>query len=545
MAVFARPSKRSAEKPMQKKNSKYEVIALLLFLTVAALLFTNAFVERIFAREQQVDVYRDIEPISIVLDHILEDYVLDAELNKVVEGALIGMMGSLDRHSSYISPEMLQEMREETRGEFEGIGVQIRLDEFDRIMVFTPLPESPAQKAGIEPFDLIIGIEGESTEGMSLNDAAEQIRGPRGTIVNLTIRRSLENGDIEELEIPVKRDKVPLESVKESRLLEDGIGYIRISDFKDNTADDIRGDLKAYLDQGMKAFILDLRWNPGGLLSASREACELFLPKNSLVTYTRGRKLPGTDKNPEDMELFTESRPVLPPGMPMIVLINEQTASSAEIVTGALQFHKRALVIGERTFGKGSVQTVIPLPRPEGAALRLTTALYYTPAGVSIDHQGILPDVEVEMTREQDQLLAIQLYKSYEDNPEMTNRQNHGSATGNEVIGKPELTPEQEAVIEEIGNLFSGEVKEGLQKLVENKAKFDQTAEDIQLLRAVNILGEEPVWETLLEKYHKNVSETQTAAAAEIVAELEGDERRLLNAGNGSAQQKEEKEEAD
>jgi len=307
-------------------------------------------------------------------------------------------------------------------------------------------------------------------------DAAKLIRGKRGTVVKLTVERGYKEDASEILDIDVIRGTIPLESVKEARLLDGGIGYIRVSDFKKSTSDEIGNRAKELLDQGMTSLVLDLRWNVGGLLSASKEVCELFLPKNTLVTYTQGRE--GKDgKSAENMRLYTEKQPIIPDGFPMILLVNEQTASSAEIVTGALQFWARAIIVGQTTYGKGSVQTIIPIKRPEGSALRLTTALYYTPAEVTIHNKGIMPDVEVVMDLKQQTALWEQMYKSYENAPEKVNEQNHGSVTGDETT-----EPDAEVV------------------------------EDTQLQRAVEILKEDALFENLLKQYHKDPSETQIAA---------------------------------
>lgn len=462
---------------MQQRNSKMEFLSLAAFVGVGLLILTNGFAGRIAAQGSDVDVYQQIEPIGVVLDTVLQEYVHEADIGQLVEGALHGIMGSLDKHSSFITASDLADMREQTSGEFEGIGVSIRLDDNGLITVFTPIPDSPAAKAGVQPFDIITAIDDIPTDGMGLGDAAEKIRGPRGTTVKLNIARPTDDpaSPLEPLEFVVKRDKVPLESIKEARLLDGQVGYIRISDFKDNTARDIKRELDRFLDEGMRAFILDLRWNPGGLLSASKDVCEIFLERNSLVTYTKGRQREGRP-NREDMKLHTQGTPALPRDFPIIVLVNEHTASSAEIVTGALQFYQRAIIVGEKTFGKGSVQTIIPLSNPESTALRLTTALYYTPADVTIDGQGIIPDVEVPMDADKQRRLGQQMYRSYENDPAMINEQNHGSVTGN--------------VMDE------------------------DTVEDMQLLRAVEILREDAVWENLLLKYHRDVRETQLTASA-------------------------------
>ena len=474
---------------MQKRNSKAEFVALSTFLVGLVMMLTNGFSGVILAQDNEVDVYQKIDPIGDVLAKIQDEYVLDADLDKVVEGALIGMMSSLDRHSSFISATDLEMMREETKGEFFGIGVSINVDEEKNVYVFSPIEGSPAALAGLQAGDIIIAIDDLSAQGMTTADVADKIRGPKGTTVKITVLRKKEGAEIpEKLDFTVKRDKVPIESIKEARLLDNGIGYIRISDFKESTSRDLRKRLTEFLDKGMKGFVLDLRWNPGGLLNASKDVSELFLPKGSLVTYTKGRQRPDGRANMEDMKLYTESNPVLPPGLPVVLLVNESTASSSEIVTGALQYYQRALIVGEKTFGKGSVQTIIPLNSPRDTALRLTTALYYTPADVTINHQGILPDVPVEMADEQEAGLFLQMRDSALENPANLNAQNHGGITGNEVT--------------------------------------DTTVDDTQLRRAIEMLQEDAVWENLIKKYHRDVHETQMAA--ESAEELSTDQRRAI-----------------
>ncbi|HOZ45986.1 MAG TPA: S41 family peptidase [Candidatus Hydrogenedentes bacterium] len=461
---------------MHKKTTRSDFLALFGVLVVTVLVLTNGFAARVRAQGENVDVYTKLEPIGDVLDRILEEYYKAPDVDKVVEGALQGMLMSLDKHSSFISADALKELTEDTEGEFDGIGVTIRKDDDGHIVVFQPLPDSPAATAGVRAFDRILKIDGNDTEGMELHDAAKLIRGKRGTVVKLTVERGYKEDASEILDIDVIRGTIPLESVKEARLLDGGIGYIRVSDFKKSTSDEIGNRAKELLDQGMTSLVLDLRWNVGGLLSASKEVCELFLPKNTLVTYTQGRE--GKDgKSAENMRLYTEKQPIIPDGFPMILLVNEQTASSAEIVTGALQFWARAIIVGQTTYGKGSVQTIIPIKRPEGSALRLTTALYYTPAEVTIHNKGIMPDVEVVMDLKQQTALWEQMYKSYENAPEKVNEQNHGSVTGDETT-----EPDAEVV------------------------------EDTQLQRAVEILKEDALFENLLKQYHKDPSETQIAA---------------------------------
>lgn len=465
---------------MSKRNSKREFLIVLAFFLVVTLAISNGFILRIYAQEQRVEIYREIEPIGDVIDVIMREYVRDVEIEEIIEGALGGMLNALDRNSAYISAAELEALREETKGEFEGIGVSIKQDDDGKIMVFMPIMGSPAAEAGIRPFDLIMAIDGQPTEGMTTADAAELIRGRRGTYVTLTLLRLPETEDpeapaAEPFDVKVQRAKIPLESIKESQMLYHNVGYVRLASFSDTTAKDLEKYMNELLAQGMEAMVLDLRWNSGGLLSSSKEVSELFLPRNSLVTYTRGRTREDGSPSKDDMRLYTSRRPLLPPELPLIVLVNAETASAAEIVTGALQYYQRAIVLGQKTFGKGSVQTVIPLQRPPNSGLRLTTALYYTPADVTIDHQGILPDVEVEMTRDEELELAKQMYASYERAVENQYRQNHGS-----------MTPGYEVT--------------------------EETVEDLPLARAVEIFTEQTTWEEMLQKYHRDVRETQIAA---------------------------------
>jgi carboxyl-terminal processing protease len=468
---------------MKNRHTKLEFVALLGFMIAATLVLTNGFVARISAQDKDVDIYAKIQPIGEVLNIVLDEYVRDPNIDDVVEGALIGMMNSLDKHSSYVSPNAYRQLREETKGEIEGIGVSIRFDNEKNVLVYQAIPDSPAMKAGIRGGDILIKIDGAAVNGMALDEVARRIRGPRNSVVTVTILRHHEGAAEPEVrDFTIKRAPVALESVKEARVLPGGVGYIRVSDFKDNTAEDLKKNIKHLVRNGMTSLVLDLRWNPGGMLTAPRQVCDLFLPKNTLVTYTQGRKT-GHGSKTENMRLYTDSPegPMLPADFPLAILTNDQTASSAEIVTGALQFWSRAIIVGEKTYGKGTVQTIIPLARPPDSALRLTTALYYTPAEVTIDGGGIKPDVEVPMSKKDQVALLNQMYESIKDDAKLINSQNHGGVTG-------------------------GQQTEGL-------------VEDIQLKRAVEILTEDSVFEHLLAKYHKDVHETQVAAPPEKVLE--------------------------
>lgn len=475
---------------MNQRHSKTEFFALVGFVGAIALILTNGFSGRIMAQSEQEDVYNKIEPIGEVLAEILDNYVYEPDIDRAVEGALMGIMSSLDRNSSFIPAESFQALRDDTQGSFDGIGVQIKYDDSDNILVYYPIPGAPAADAGIEAGDFIVAVDGvevtediESAEtpNQALEQVTKRIKGPKGTSVNITVSRKIRNeGKRERFEYTVRRGKIPLNSIVEARMLDNGIGYLRISDFKRNTAEDIEKHIDEFENQQMTSLILDLRWNPGGLLNSARDVSELFLPKGSLVTFTRGRQQ--VDGSYLDaMELTTQKHPIIPDSMPIIILVSRGSASSSEIVTGALQFHQRAIVIGEKTFGKGSVQTVIPLASPRGSALRLTTALYYTPAEVTIDQVGILPDVDVEMSIEEQNNLRVQMIRSMNPGPEFINKQNHGTITGND----------------------EGEDEEEL-------------VEDIVLKRAVEIISEHPSFDKMLETYHRDVKETQKMASKEL-----------------------------
>lgn len=457
---------------MGRFDTRYEFLKLMGFLLVLVLVLTNGFSGRIFAQTEEEEIYEKVAPIGEVLSAILDNYVYDPDLDEAVENALIGIMGSLDRNSSYIPPEMLRDLTEDTEGEFEGIGVYLNMTDDGYIYVAQPIPGAPAMETGIRSGDIIVQVDGVDIVGMDVPAAARRIKGPRGEPVLITVLRGDPEGEHEILEFEVSRGRIPLESVLEAQMLEGDVGYISISDFKRNTADDVKKRVKEMKKQGLNGLIIDLRWNPGGLLNASQELCELFLPKNTLVTYTQGRE-DGTGRYTNNVKLYTQRNPIVDESLPIAILVNQNSASSAEIVTGAMQFHERALIIGEKTFGKGSVQTIIPLSRPENSALRLTTQLYYTPADVTIDQVGIEPDIEVKMDIESQSALRLQMFRSFEEDPDRRYSQDHGSVTGND---------DPDAV------------------------------QDPVLLRAVEVLQEDSNIANLIEKYHRSTKDTQRQA---------------------------------
>jgi carboxyl-terminal processing protease len=293
------------------------------------------------------------------------------------------MLSALDPHSQFMDPDTYNELKVDTEGKFGGLGIEITVKD-GLLTVITPIEDTPAWKAGIKANDRIVKINNELTRDITLTDAVKKMRGKAGEAVNLTILRESEK---KILEFKIVRDIIKIKDIKEARILEDGIGYIRLVEFRENTPQDIDVVLEKLKKEGMNAFILDLRNNPGGLLDVAVKVAERFVEKGKLVVYTKGRKL---SQNLEFISRYAQ--PIL--DLPMVVLVNEGSASGSEIVAGTLQDYKRAIVLGTKTFGKGSVQTVIPLG--DGSALRLTTSKYFTPLGREIHGKGIMPDIVVE-----------------------------------------------------------------------------------------------------------------------------------------------------
>lgn len=334
--------------------------------------------------------YKGLKTFSEVLDMVDKNYVEPVETDKLLQGAINGMIKSLDPHSSFMTAEMYKELEVETRGSFGGIGIEITLLK-DVLTVVSPIEDTPAYNAGVKAGDQIIRINGKSTKDITVLDAVKQLRGPKDTKVNITILRE---GMAKPKDIELIRSIISIKSVK-SKVFDDHIGYIRISAFQERTGDDLKKILREIESKAhpLKGIVLDMRNNPGGLLHQSVEVSDAFLKSGSIVS-TRGRA-----KSMESQTAAKDNGDE--PTCPMVVLVNEGTASAAEIVSGALQDNGRAVIIGTQTFGKGSVQTIIPLE--DGAALKLTTARYYTPKGRSIQAEGITPDIVVKRTRPADE----------------------------------------------------------------------------------------------------------------------------------------------
>ena len=335
------------------------------------------------AQTEDADTYELLNLFGEVMERAKVSYVEDVSDKKLIESAINGMLSSLDPHSSFLDDQSFKYMSEQTKGKFGGLGIEVTMEN-GVVKVVSPIDDTPASKAGLKPGDYITNIDGEAVMGMTLNDAVDKMRGKIGSKVKLTIRRINEKP----LEVTLKREEIKIQSVKNS-IKADDVVYIRISSFSEDvdtmTAKAIK-DAKKKLGDKLKGVVIDVRNNPGGLLDQAVNVSDLFLDKGEIVS-TRSR-------NEEDTVKYTAKEGDIAKGLPIVVIINDGSASASEIVAGALQDHKRAIILGEKSFGKGSVQTVIPLGKY--GAVRLTTARYYTPSGRSIQAKGIEPDIEVK-----------------------------------------------------------------------------------------------------------------------------------------------------
>ncbi len=360
-----------------RKNDKYLVLVLILTILFAAYTFFQK-----MADAKENPTFEQLKTFSIVLDLIQRHYYEEVDTKKVLYGAIQGMLTSLDPHSSFLKPEDYKELQVETKGTFSGIGIEIATKD-GVLTVVSPIEGTPAFRAGLKPNDKIIKIEGKSTKDMTLIQAVKILRGKKGTKVTITIFRE---GWTKVKDVSFVRDTIPIKSVK-SIMLEDGYGYVKITNFQDQTTSDFQKALITLesKNNGLKGLILDLRNNPGGLLDQSVSVADEFL-ENGLVVYTDGRL--------ENQKMKFNAKPnETKHDYPIVVIVNEGSASASEIVAGALQDQKRAVIVGSQTFGKGSVQTIIPLE--DGSAVRLTTARYFTPSGKSIQAKGITPDIVI------------------------------------------------------------------------------------------------------------------------------------------------------
>ncbi len=350
--------------------------------------------------------YEQLKLLVDVLGFVRDNYVDEPETQKLIYGAATGMVRILDPYSQFMEPEIHREMRTETEGQFGGVGLRLTLKD-SWLTVQTPMPGSPAYRLGVLPNDRVIEIDGVATRDMDMSDALRTLRGAPGTKVKLKLERGSDDGsegNWKTVAVEITRELVKIESTI-SVTLDGGVGYLRIAEFSAKTSDDACDALKKLKKDGATSLVLDLRNNPGGLLSAGVEVASIFLGEAKLIVYTQGRKA-------DSRQDFTTGAKAPYPVLPLVVLINGGSASASEIVAGAMQDHKRAVVVGERSFGKASVQSLIPLP--DGSGLRLTVARYYTPSGRSIHRDeknktgGIMPDIVVPVTQEAEAKLYAQ-----------------------------------------------------------------------------------------------------------------------------------------
>jgi carboxyl-terminal processing protease len=345
------------------------------------IVFLSSFFFSYSVNSAEIDIYKKIDLFGEVLEKINKQYVDEIDQSEGMDSAINGLLQSLDPYSSYMSPEIFQEMQTETSGEFGGLGIEVSM-EAGVVKVITPIDDTPASKAGIKAGDYIVKIDNVQVQGKSLSEAVDLMRGLVGTEIELTVRR---RGEKKALTFKITREIIEIQSVK-SDLLENNIGYIRLTSFNDNSSDQIKEKIKKLKEnENLKAFILDLRNNPGGLLTQAIKISDFFLDNGEIVS-TKSRK------KSENRKWFARKGDITD-GKTLVVLINYGSASASEIVAGALKDHKRAILIGENSYGKGSVQSIIPLKNK--GAIRLTVAKYYLPSGKSISEVGVRPDIEV------------------------------------------------------------------------------------------------------------------------------------------------------
>ena len=366
---------------MRRRKWPVVIIPFLTFVVMGWMSFGQ--VNRIGTAEATPPQYQDLQLFTDVLSIVRKSYVEEVEMKDLIYGAINGMLASLDPHSAFMPPDLYKEMMIDTSGEFGGLGIEITIKD-GILTIVSPIEDTPAYRAGLKAGDQILKIEDQFTKDLSIMDAVKMMRGPKGTKISITIMR--ESFDKPQ-EFTLVREIITVKSVK-SNILEDGYAYVRVAQFQERTAADLRDALERLRPQNgdsLRGLILDLRNNPGGLLDQAVKISDIFLP-SGLIVYTEGREEGSRMK-------FSATAKNTVPNFPMVVLINGGSASASEIVAGALQDHGRAVVMGTQSFGKGSVQTIIPLSDDSG--LRLTTARYYTPNGTSIQATGIIPDILV------------------------------------------------------------------------------------------------------------------------------------------------------
>lgn len=458
---------------MQQRRRK-TMLGLLACVGVTAIVFLGGQgLEKVSAIGH--DPYEGLETFTDVLAVVQKNYVENVPTQKLVEGAINGMLSALDPHSSYLTPESYKELQVDTEGSFGGLGIEITLRD-GVLTVVSPIEDTPAYRAGVKAGDQIIKIENELTKDMSLVDAVKKMRGPKGSKITISVRRE---GTPRLLDFTLSREVIKIQSVK-ARTLDKGYGYVRLTQFQDRTGADLEAALSKLTQENgkLEGLVLDLRNDPGGLLSQAVKVSDMFLD-SGLIVYTEGRLDNQKQKYFAHPGGYTD--------IPLVVIVNGGSASASEIVAGALQDHGRAVILGTKTFGKGSVQTILPMEN--GAALRLTTAMYFTPSGRSIQVTGITPDVAVDntpttqtATREQREIREENL-RGHFDRPGQGTVEKKKSESGEKKGQEADSANKESNTKEDSGGKEDAtqEVKEG------------ELGKDPQLDRALQVLKS---WET-------------------------------------------------
>ncbi len=403
--------------------------------------------------QKEDDFYQEIELFTDALVMIRSDYVEEAKYKDLIYGALKGMLRSLDDYSQFLTPEAYNEVKVETEGEFGGLGIQIAIKD-GLLTIIAPIDDTPAYHIGLKANDKIVKIEDEVTKDITLMEAVKKLRGEPGTEVTITVMRE---GAEKLLDFTITRDIIKVKSIRKAKLFEDNIGYVRLSEFQERSPQDLEKALRELEAAGLDSLILDLRNNPGGLLDSAVKVSEKFIPAGEVIVSTRGRA------GGQDFEFRSGGRGAHRE-YPLVVMISGGSASGSEIVAGAIKDHKRGVLLGTKTFGKGSVQTVVPLM--DGSALRLTTSKYYTPSGICIHEKGIEPDVEVKFKEESlEEALKVE------------------EEEAGKIFEKVEEEQQEKKAKEEKTKPQTGQVRTTLKGFMEEQGFYDN-----QLVHAVDLL---------------------------------------------------------
>ncbi|MBI3996120.1 MAG: S41 family peptidase [Candidatus Omnitrophica bacterium] len=409
------------------------------------------------------EIYKELDLFENALSIVRSDYVEEPQAKQLIYGALKGMLATLDPYSQFLDPDSYNELKIDTGGEFGGLGIEITIKD-DLLTVISPIDDTPAYDAGILAGDRIVKIDGELTRGITLMDAVKKLRGKPNTDVKLTI---LHNGETELKELTLKRAIIKIRSIREASILDDHIGYIRLSDFREHSTEDMEAAINRLKGEQMDSLVLDLRNNPGGLLDVAVSIGELFLDRQQVIVSTKGRL---RNQNQE----MRSTRDGSLDNIPLVVLVNEGSASASEILAGAIQDHHRGVILGIKSHGKGSVQTIFPLK--DGSALRLTTSKWFTPDGRPIHGKGITPDVEVPLERRKEEKTREQKAQELFDRIE----------AGEKLPETPADTSEKEDKAKSETPSESKETPPPAAKGKESAA--DRIRTDSQLARAVDLL---------------------------------------------------------